>query len=217
MKTKKYTTLMCVLCLTACGGGDDVSSQLNSLNQNTLNQNPSTGYESPVINETPYISGQIKGHPTFNIPCHDIALDTRASENDYYETQLESNSTGIIFNIVLPTKNSLYKDALGRYMVKGINNLDESKEQNKFRLFIKVPSGDVTTGERFISTESFDTTTYYSELVSITEESKVKGKVNLLLKFKFNLEMNHYKAGILQLNSELNHGEVHLRVTVENE
>ena len=29
-------------------------------------------------------------------------------------------------------KNALYKDALGRYTVKGISDLDESKEQNKF-------------------------------------------------------------------------------------
>ena len=68
----------------------------------------------------------------FLIPLSLYCLNTKAIENDYYEAQLESNTLGIIFNIALLMKNALYKDALGRYTVKGINDLDESKEQNKF-------------------------------------------------------------------------------------
>ena len=63
-------------------------------------------------------------------------------------------------------------------------------------LIYKIPNADAITGERFISTESFDTTNYYSEWVGMTEESKANGEVNLLLMFRFNLKMNHSKRPV---------------------
>ena len=208
--------LSVIFILTGCGGGSDSTTTAPNSNTPSTPSTPSTP-NTPNVTDLK-ISGQVAGKPAFNIPCDDLnsSLLVAAAEKNinYAEIQFESASTGVVFRIILPTKISLYSNSLGRYKVLGPEYVD-AIDANKFLLNVKVPYGDLT-GDRFFSNTSHTTTPYYTELVQVAEQSKTNETVKVLLKFKFNHDMIHYKNGILQSNSELNNGELNILVDVAN-
>ncbi|GAA5014475.1 hypothetical protein GCM10023206_24610 [Acinetobacter puyangensis] len=207
-----------MMMVSGCGGSDN-GERSNDSSANSKGENNTDSQNIGNIQSTPYIAGQILDKNSFNIPCYELIsglADDAKQNRNYIEIQFESRSTGIVFRIVLPTKRSLYENTLGKYKVLGPVDVDTLNPDNKFLLNVKVPYGDLfaDNAERFYSNSSYYTDLYYTELINIIEEKKENGNVTLLLRFKFNHEMLYYKAGNLQSNSELNNGELLLRVEV---
>lgn len=198
--------------LSACGGGGgNETNPTNNSSSNSDSQNSNAN--------APFISGQIQSRSSFKIPCDDLKADlsTAATANREYEAvTLESESTGIFFKLVLPTRLSLYQNALGTYKpfaYSGFSPLVPFQAADRFGLSLLVPYGDLN-GERYFTSTNEISDTHYTKLVSIIEESKADGKAVVLLRFKFNHKMSYLKGGVQQPDAELNNGELLIRVTV---
>lgn len=219
MKMKKFVLpILLLTTLTACGGGSGGDDGKNTTNTSTNN----SGSQTSNSNENaPFISGQIQAKPSFKIPCDALKADlfiAAAANRDYEQVSLESESSGILFKVVLPTRLSLYQNALGTYKPLAYSNFSTPntlQAADRFGLSLKVPYGD-SKGELYYTSSNEISDSHYTKLVSIIEESKADGKAVVLLRFKFNHKMAYTKDTIQQANVELNNGELLIRVTVAN-
>lgn len=210
MKTKKIVlSIILSATLVACGGGGNDATT----NTPPSNSNPPTSNSN---DNAPFISGQIESKPIFKIPCDDLKADlsiAATANRDYDQVSLESASTGILFKLILPTRLSLYQNALGTYKPLAYSSFDPSQFTDKFGLSLKVPYGGVN-GDLYYTSGNEISDIHYTKLVSVIEESKANGKAVVLLRFKFNHKMSYIKNTILQSDVELKNGELLIRATV---
>lgn len=209
---KLVLPMLLSMTLSACGGGGgNETNPTNNSSSNPDSQNSNAN--------APFISGQIQAKPSFKIPCDALKADlfiAAKANRDYEEVSLESESTGILFKLVLPTRLSLYQNGLGTYKPLVYSNFSTPstlQAADRFGLSLKVPYGD-SKGELYYTSGNEISDSHYTKLVSIIEESKADGKAVVLLRFKFNHKMSYTKGGVQQPDAELNNGELLIRVTV---
>jgi len=196
------------LLLSACGG-DSTSSDLNTP------QN-SEATSAPLV-----ISGRV-GEYKFAIPCDHINFDLTASSNagvDYSYQSATSGSTGIAFQLILPTKSSLFKNKIGKYGTFAMGGFTDTNgasanAMDQFKLGIKIPKGSFETGERFYSLDAEPSNDFYSQLMSVVEEKKTDGKTHMVVTFKYRIPVSHFKAGLAQPNTVVEEGLLRLKIVV---
>lgn len=193
--------------LSGCGGSSDGSSENANTSSNAL-----------------LVSGRVNDYQ-FSIPCDQLDFNVVQSSKsgiDYVYQSATSQSTGIFFQVVVPTKSSLFKNKLGKYGTSAVGNFSpisgsQADAKDQFKIGMKIPRGTAETGERFYSLDSEPTDAFYSELVSVVEKSKSAGQTNMIVTFKYRLPASYIKAGITQPNTSIEDGLIRLEFAVADQ